>query len=310
VCKAVACLRIPESRTSGGQSLLVRISQKCILFEAKSAFYDMSGFVDDFGQASFRRGLRTQFGVIGALMLRELQSRFGRQNIGYLWIIGEPMMLATVISVLHSVAKTGIHVKGVQVFAFTLVGYNIFIIFRNVFNRSEHMLDYYSFLLYHNMIKPFDIVVGNSLAEMLGTIASFFILLGAGICFGVADFPARPLYLFLAIFMMCWLTLGLSMIIAAYTYQSHFISRFVHPFSYFMIPLSGAFFTMSLLPAWAREYMAWNPLMTVFEVARYGQFEVMTDQYFQIAYTLAFAAVANYWGLLALRQVRRRLQVS
>jgi capsular polysaccharide transport system permease protein len=270
----------------------------------------MSGFVDDFGQGSFRAGLRTQVGVLGALILRELQGRFGRQNIGYLWIIGEPMMLATVISVLHSLGNIGIHAKGVQVFAFTLVGYNIFIIFRNVFNRSEHMLDNYSFLLYHSMIKPFDIILGNSIAEIIGTVASFFILLGAGICFGAADFPARPLYLFLAIFMISWLTLGLSMIIAAYTYQSHFLSRFVHPFSYFMIPLSGAFFTMGILPAWAREYMAWNPLMTVFEVARYGQFEVMTDEYFQIEYTLAFCAVVNYWGLLALRRVRRRLQVN
>lgn len=270
----------------------------------------MSGFVDDIGPSAFRRGFQTQVNVLGALIMRELQSRYGRHNIGYLWVVGEPMMLATVISVLHALGGVGLHIRGVQVFAFTLLGYNIFIIFRNVFNRAEHMLDNYSFLLYHSMIRPFDIVVGNSIAEMLGAIASFFFLLGVGIIFGAADFPARPLYLFLAIFLMCWMTLGLSMIIAAYTHQSHFLSRLVHPFSYFMIPLSGAFFTMSILPHWAQQYMAWNPLMTIFEIARYGQFEVMSDKYLYIGYVLAFSAVVNYWGLIALRRVRKHLYVG
>ena len=41
--------------------------------------------------ASFASALATQFRVIGALILRELHTRYGRENIGYLWMIGEPM---------------------------------------------------------------------------------------------------------------------------------------------------------------------------------------------------------------------------
>ncbi len=270
----------------------------------------MSTVLNDFDPPPFRQALAIQFNVIGALAMRDLQSRFGRQNIGYLWVIGEPMMFASVISVLHALGNFGLHVKGIHPYEFTLVGYNIFIIFRNVFNRAAHMLDHNSHLLYHNMIKPTDIVVSQAVAEMLGTVAAFFILLGIGIMADAAVVPPRPLYLFLAIFLMFWLSLASSMLIAAYTYQSHFLSRFVHPASYFMIPLSGAFFTMSILPNWARDYMQWNPLMNVFEIARYGAFEVASDKYLYPGYVMVVCASLTYWGLLALRRVRSKIHVA
>lgn len=270
----------------------------------------MSTSIRNFATGSFGKALAVQFNVIGALTMRDLQSRFGRQNIGYLWVIGEPMMFASAISVLHALGDFGAHVKGIHPFEFTLVGYNIFIIFRNVFNRAAHMLDHNSHLLYHNMITPLDIVVSQGIAEMLGTIASFFILLSIGIMFDAAVVPPRPLYLLAALMLMFWLSLSSSMLIAAYTYQSHFISRFVHPASYFLIPLSGAFFTMSILPGWAREYMQWNPLMAIFEMARYGAFEVASDRYMYPGYVMGFCAVLSYWGLIALRRVRSRIHVA
>ena len=35
---------------------------------------------------SFYRSLTLQLDVIGALVMRELHTRFGRNNIGYLWL--------------------------------------------------------------------------------------------------------------------------------------------------------------------------------------------------------------------------------
>ena len=36
-------------------------------------------------------GWRIQRRVIGALMIRELITRFGRENIGFLWVMVEPL---------------------------------------------------------------------------------------------------------------------------------------------------------------------------------------------------------------------------
>ncbi len=53
-------------------------------------------------RASFLRSLQAQGRVVGALIMRELHTRYGRENIGYLWMILEPMMFAAAVAVLHS----------------------------------------------------------------------------------------------------------------------------------------------------------------------------------------------------------------
>lgn len=256
------------------------------------------------------RGFAVQSQVMGALIIREMQSRYGRHNIGYLWIVGEPMMLATVMSGIHEVAHFGNALKGIHPYAFTLLGYNIFIIFRNVFNRGDHLLDASSHLLLHRIIKPIDIVVSKAIVEIIGVICSLIILTFIGIVLGISNIPVRPLYLLMAIGLMSWLSIALSILIAAYTYESHLLSRFVHPFSYFMVPLSGAFFTMSFLPEYARNIMQWNPLLAIFEIARYGQFEVASGKFLYPAYATAVCAVLTYWALLSLRHVQKRIHVG
>ena len=43
--------------------------------------------------------------ILGALMMRELSSRFGRRNIGFLWIMAEPALFCIGIIVLWSIMK-------------------------------------------------------------------------------------------------------------------------------------------------------------------------------------------------------------
>jgi capsular polysaccharide transport system permease protein len=127
--------------------------------------------------------------------------------------------------------------------------------------------------------------------------------------FGEADLPVRPLYLFFAIFLISWWTFALSLIIAGHTYENHFLARLVHPSSYFAVPLSGAFVTMSILPVWARTYMAWNPMMTMFEIARYGQFRGASADYMYPGYAVAVCSGLTYWGLIAIRRLRAKVHV-
>ena len=61
------------------------------------------------GGGSFLRSFAVHMRVIGALVLRELHVRYGRENIGYLWMIGEPMLLASVIGSIHAANGHGGH---------------------------------------------------------------------------------------------------------------------------------------------------------------------------------------------------------
>ena len=252
----------------------------------------------------------TQQSVIKALSLREMQARYGRNNIGFLWVMVEPLMLASVITSLHQLAKTGDHAAGMAPYPFTLTGYCIFIIFRNSFNRAEGTLHGVGALLYHAQITLFDIMTSRSLVEMIGTVLAYAVLCAIGIMLGLMQVPVRPLYLYAAIIAMALMTHGLCMIVAAVTYTNHVVGRFVHPFSYFMFPLSGAFFTVSFLPPWARSAMLWNPMVTIFETARYGLFVNATSVYIYPRYIIGFTLVTWCWGLIALRNVREHMHVN
>lgn len=252
-------------------------------------------------------GLAVQGAVLRALVLRQLHQRYGRNNIGYLWVVGEPMMLASVITILHSFVSY--EKNGMSPFTFMLTGYTIYIIFRNSFNRSESALHASETLMYHRMITPFDIILASALVDTIGCISALLFLQAGAILLGLAELPERPLYLLGAVAQFAWLSFALSMVVAAYGYRIPIVSRLAHPFSYFCLPVSGAFVTMSLMPVWVRPYMAWNPMMSVFEMARYGQFEQAPDRYIHPGYVLAVSIVVTYWGLLELRRVRQYIHV-
>ena len=62
-------------------------------------------------------GWRIQRRVVGALMIRELVTRFGRENIGFLWIMAEPLLFTVLVGVMWRFMK-GPEEHGVSVIAF------------------------------------------------------------------------------------------------------------------------------------------------------------------------------------------------
>ncbi|WP_235529900.1 ABC transporter permease [Sphingomonas sp. Leaf242] len=269
---------------------------------------EMSGLVNPATKFSWRRALAVQGRVIGAVLMRELHTRYGRENIGYLWLIAEPLMLGSIIALLHS-GQTA-HEGTINPVALTVVGYTIFIMFRGIVNRAEGTLHSNLPLLYHRMVTVFDIALARALLEAAGTFVAFTILLSLIIAIGFADFPARPLMLLAGIAYIFFFSFGLSTIIVGGTHDNTLLERLVHPFSYFMIPLSAAFYQVSWIPEPYRHYLLYNPFPQMFELVRYGQFESATLEYVDFVYMTAWTLVLNLFGLIALRAVRNRIHLS
>ena len=62
------------------------------------------------GATSFRGSLRIQQRVIWALLMREIITRYGRHNIGFMWMFVEPMLFTLGIAALWSFS--GLHGDG------------------------------------------------------------------------------------------------------------------------------------------------------------------------------------------------------
>jgi capsular polysaccharide transport system permease protein len=247
--------------------------------------------------------------VIEALILRELHTRFGRNNVGYLWVIGEPLMFATVIGALH--AYQGMHAgPGINAVTFGILGYTVFIIFRGIFGKAEAVLETNSPLLYHKMISILNLSIARAVVETIGCTSALIILLGATMAMGYTDLPARPLYLFGGIAMLVWLSFALGMIVTAVTYERPTLGRLVHPITYFTMPLSGAFTMINWLPEPFKTFMEWNPMALIFECVRYGMFEGASDTYMDGAYVAACCAALTYVGLIMIKGARERVHLS
>src|SRR5215469_10166206 len=75
--------------------------------------------------------LRIRRRVIGALIIRELYGRFGREGLGFLWLIAEPLIFALPVLFLWSAVRPR-YEHGIQVMAMFISGYMAILLFRHM----------------------------------------------------------------------------------------------------------------------------------------------------------------------------------
>jgi len=260
--------------------------------------------------SSFLEAFRIQTRVIGALIMRELHTRYGRENVGYVWLFLEPMMLATVIGLMHYESGHTEYGGDIKPLPFAVLGYTVFILFRGIVNRSEGVIEANAPLLYHRSVTVLDMVFARAILEFFSVFATFAIIMTLIVSVGLAEPPARPLYLFLGWMLMWWYCIGHSLILTAWTYENRTVARLVHPYSYFMTGLSGAFYQVKWLPPVVREWAGWLPITSIFETARYGYFESANDDYAHYGYLCGVCLVSTWVGLILVRRMRDRIHLS
>lgn len=255
--------------------------------------------------------LDVQRNVIGALIMRELHTRYGRDNIGYLWMLAEPMILAGAVALIHvGGPKPGHYGSDFRVIPFTLTGYCVFMIFRSIVSRAETTLEANKPLLFHRMVTIFDLLLARALLETLASIGALAILLAGAVALGVADPPARPLLLLAGIGFIAWLSFALSLGICAAAHFSKAASKLVHPAVYLVMPLSGAFFLLKWIPEPYRSMLGWSPLNQIFEMVHVGQFASVESPYYTPLYVCAWCMSLTVLGLLTLRVLRRHVHLG
>jgi capsular polysaccharide transport system permease protein len=105
--------------------------------------------------------------VIGALMMRELSTRFGRENIGFLWMVAEPLLFAVLVGLIWRFMK-GPAEHGLSVIGFVASGYLPLVMFRQAVNRSVGLFAANASLMVHRQIRIADFILVRFLIEMIG----------------------------------------------------------------------------------------------------------------------------------------------
>ncbi len=259
--------------------------------------------------ASLRKGWDTQVRVVKALMLRELTTRFGRENIGFLWIMAEPLLFALLVGALWRVMKGPLE-YGVDIVAFVATGYIPLVLFRSTISRAVSSFTANGGLMYHRQIKVLDILLVRFLIELIGHMMTYlFIAMVLG-AFGLFPMPYDIGFLVLGWGYYALFTLAVALVVAPLSEMSEVVEKVIPVTVYLMIPFSGAFYIVSALYGDAATAVLYSPPVHGMEMMRYGVFGPSINPQYDLVYPLKFILPCMAIGLLLCRRVRQQLVVE
>lgn len=254
-------------------------------------------------------GWRIQRRVIGALMIRELVTRFGRENIGFLWIMVEPLLFAVLVGFVWRYMK-GPEEHGVSVVAFVATGYIPLTMFRSSVTRSVRIFTVNGSLMYHRQIKVLDFIFVRVLIETIGAMMAYLFIAILLISLGEFPIPADVGSLIMGWFLYCLFTFSLCLVLAPLSEMSDVLEKIMPVTTYIMIPFSGTFNMVSWLTPAAQQAMYYSPFVHGMELMRYGVFGDQVNATWDVGVPIAASAVFIVIGLAMCRRVRRTLVVE
>lgn len=248
------------------------------------------------------QSLRVQVRVIKALVLREMITRFGRHNIGFLWMFVEPMMFSIGITILWS--YTGGHTKGIiPVAGFALTGYSSIVAWRNCVGRTSNSIKANKALLYHRMVTIFDIALSRGLLEFSAVTVSFLTLSILFTELGLMRLPVDPLQVVVGWALLGWFVITAGLIAVYLDERSEVFERVWHVAMYLTLPFTGAFSMVSWLPKSAQEILLYSPMVNAVEMLREGYFGNTINAQYSISYLIACNIVLTAIALLLIKRV-------
>lgn len=257
-------------------------------------------------QVTLARGARTQARVIGALIMREIVTRYGRHNIGFMWIFVDPMLFTTGVILLWSLLRS--HVTTLPIVAFTITGYSTVLLWRNTINRCGCALEPNRALLHHRNVRVLDLYVARLLLEIAGATLSFFILSFALIFAGVMQLPDDILKMLAAWLLLAWFAFTMGLLIGSLAVVSESVERVWHVISYLFLPLSGAFYMVDWLSTRFQTAAMLIPTVNCTELLREGYFGGSVHAHYDIPYILGVNLVLTAVALASIKGVSRTVE--
>jgi capsular polysaccharide transport system permease protein len=259
--------------------------------------------------SSFWRGLLIQKQVVSALVIRELYTRFGREGLGFAWIVAEPLMFALpVLFVWRAVRDPNEH--GLSLVPFLWSGYLPLLLFRHLGMRILLFIRANVPLLYHQRVKIFDIFAARALLEILSNLAALVVSFAVFYAIGAVDVPRDLPMFYLGYFYMAWWSIAAALVIGALSERTEWVHQIWIPYTYLFMMFSGFFYLADWLPPGLRTVALYQPYTQAYEMIRAGVFGTTITTYGDPGYTTFVLAVLTLFGLWLMRESRRYIVIE
>ena len=244
--------------------------------------------------------------AIGALVLREMGTRYGRTPGGYLWALLEPLGMIILLAFAWSLLAKSPSL-GTSFLLFKGTGLLILSLVTNLSNLVGRSMLFSKALLLYPRITWIDAILARFVLNAL-VLTTVMTLILAGI---VIFEEVRTV--------LAWDRIGLAVLLSALLglgtgcLNCYLFQRFVAWQTAWAIltrPLfliSGVIVVYEDMPALAQAVLWFNPVLHLTGIMRDGFYPIYTPQYISLTYLAAWIVIPLVLGLLLLRQYHRDL---
>ena len=257
-----------------------------------------------------RGGLNVMQAAIRALLLRELQTRFGQYRLGYLWVFLEPLLTIGIMVILFGTVMQRT-LPGMDYLVFLINGIIPFFMFRTGVTLGISATESNRGLFSYRPVKPIDALLARNILEFLLKFTAYIAFTAALVWFGYSiSFEQIPQLLgywaLLFIFM-----LACSLIFIVIGDFSQEVGKFLSVFFLVLYFLSGILYSIHIIPVEYREYLLYNPLIHIFELMRHAvapSYSLVPG--ISLSYFILWIIISLFIGLLLYKRFERHMVKS
>lgn len=263
------------------------------------------------GETSFLESLSIQSRVLWALLMREILTRYGRHNIGFFWVFCEPILFCSGVAVIwHFIHTNALHreAPNVSVVAFAITGYSNVLLWRNTGNRCCEAVTPNLALLYHRNVRVLDLALGRIALEIVGCGMGFMVIMVTFVAFHIIDPPADWPMLMAGYLMSALFAGSVGLMTCACSELSEVFTKFWHPVTYFLLPMSGLSFMVSWIPHQYQKLALAVPTVDGTEMIREGYFGQIVHPHYNLGYLILWCLGLTLIGLVLLKHYARRVE--
>ena len=234
--------------------------------------------------------------VLGALILRDMRTRFGRMSIGFLmWILIPFLHILLVVIIYRVLGRTA--PIGTDTITFLTLGVIPFIMCVYPFRQIARAVIINRPLLYFPRVRLLDIIIARAALEIVAAVAVCVIVIGVLVILGFEFRPFDVARMILGFALALYFGIALGFVVAVMS-GVWAPALFAVVISSAMWGCSGVFFIPDNLPELAREVAAYNPLLHCIELVRVGYYGDYVSRTLDVSYAFWFTTAMIAFGLI------------
>lgn len=250
--------------------------------------------------------IRTQFRVVSALTIREIQSQQVSLVYGYGWVLFDALLSFAGLLIIK-LAIRGFNTPGLPPITFLISGLVPWLMFHATYAAPDGVIKRNKRMLLLPMVTELDLILAASIRIFVTFSVLFVALATVAAFYEHTSFPRFPLGIFLLFVCMSLMGISFGIFLMILTRLYAPAAKFTSFFLRFAMIISGVIFQITAFPESIWPYLTWNPMLHIEELLRtywfYNYHSPVGSPTFVVESLIAMTVL----GLLLERYARRRL---